>query len=497
MDYKTLYMRSLRDVTSAGKPEHYECRTNGDQACGRRVLVPHEPKDGSIQGFQWLPKHLRPMDLDRPWETDFSAYATQWEQRNSILVSSRSGLVMAPVVDHNALLESGSFPVIAHYGAVTADEVIVRRKYASSVPAHDQLQLILDQDIVAYAERGYPDAGDWGPLGSYSSGNPVFFTVLTDLEGRILLNMGSFGSEAGLESVDPLDYVMVGTILVDLAKIGGKLVLAMARKGVKKAITSLAKKKVTQEAEETAIQLAREQVAKNLEKRSKSYARPSGITPKHFQGFQDAARETNLIAVVRNGNEAAIPLIEKGCPGKPKIFEPFNTSKSSGILTATTEADKELVLKSKYILIDDTGAAVRRLSNGSLEKVELNGPFWRVEPGQVIDPALKKPVVGDYDLMGVFSPASPGQNITLHSVGGDKLKNMTSPLVDKFSASVNAKFDMKRVLHGAQDQYAGFRKGATAFFPDGTVLYMETQQEVEAFYDVVGRQTIKGTYRTP
>jgi len=53
---------------------------------------------------------------------------------------------------------------------------------------------------------------------------------------------------------------------------------------------------------------------------------------------------------------------------------------------------------------------------------------------------------------------------------------------------------MPRVLHGAQDQYAGFRKGATAFFPDGTVVYMDTEEEVKAFYDAVGRQPIKGSY---
>src|SRR5258708_19426239 len=27
-----------------------------------------------------------------------------------------------------------------------------------------------------------------------------------------------------------------------------------------------------------------------------------------------------------------------------------------------------------------------------LEKVELNSPFWQLEPGQVIDPALKRPI---------------------------------------------------------------------------------------------------------
>jgi len=50
----------------------------------------------------------------------------------------------------------------------------------------------------------------------------------------------------------------------------------------------------------------------------------SGIAPKHFEAFQQAAHDTQLIGVVRNGKPTAVPLIEAGCPGKPKIFEPFN-----------------------------------------------------------------------------------------------------------------------------------------------------------------------------
>jgi len=175
---------------------------------------------------------------------------------------------------------------------------------------------------------------------------------------------------------------------------------------------------------------ARDAAAREAEAaaRVSPYVRRSGITPAHFKAFQEAAKETELVAVVRNGNEAAIPLIEKGCPGKPKIFKPFNTSKTTGILTATTEADKELVYKSNYILINDSRVATRRLANGGIETVELNSPFWQLEPGQVIDPALKKPVVGDYDLMGVFSQKNPGQNITLYSAGGKKVQNMTSPV---------------------------------------------------------------------
>jgi hypothetical protein len=228
---------------------------------------------------------------------------------------------------------------------------------------------------------------------------------------------------------------------------------------------------------------------------SAAYVRKSGIPLTHFKAFQEAARETKLIVLVRNGKESAIPLIERGCPGKPKIFEPFNTNERTGILTAATEDDKQLVYKTNYILVNEDRIATRRLANGSLESVKLKEVFWQLEPGQVIDPAVMKPVVGDYDLMGVFSPTAPGRNLTLVSSHGVPRENRTSPVVEELTQTVNRKFDRPRVLHGAQDQYAGFRKGATAFFPDGTVQYMETEAEVKAFYGSVGRQPITGSYR--
>jgi hypothetical protein len=229
--------------------------------------------------------------------------------------------------------------------------------------------------------------------------------------------------------------------------------------------------------------------------RSTAYISKSGITPTHFKVFQEAARQDKLIVVVRNGKESAIPLIERGCPGKPKIFEPFNTDERTGILTALKEDHKQLVYKSKYLLVNEFRLATRLLANGSFENVTLKDVFWQLEPGQVLDPVAMKPVVGDYDLMGVFSPAAAGRNLTLVSSNGLTIENRTSPVVKKLTQTVNQKFDLPRVLHGAQDQYGGFKKGATAFFPDGTVQYMETEAEVKAFYDSVGRQPITGSYR--
>jgi hypothetical protein len=49
-------------------------------------------------------------------------------------------------------------------------------------------------------------------------------------------------------------------------------------------------------------------------------------------------------------------------------------------------------------------------------------------------------------------------------------------------------------LHGAQDQYKGFRGGATAFLPDGRVVFLKDEAAVELFYKNVGRQTRAGSY---
>jgi len=115
----------------------------------------------------------------------------------------------------------------------------------------------------------------------------------------------------------------------------------------------------------------------------------------------------------------------------------------------------------------------------------------------MIDPRLRKPVVGDYDLMGVIDPKAPGRNIALHARKEITPEDISSPIVDRFAGVVNSKMDMPRVLHGAQDQFAGFRNGATAFFPDGTVKYLPDEAAVKQFYESIGRETINGSYGRP
>jgi len=122
------------------------------------------------------------------------------------------------------------YPVIAHYGTASCDEIIVPKKYATTLDLdgrRNALEQILDQDMEAYVERDYPPYGNWGPFAQRNNLGPNDFTVLTDPDGRILVILGAFGSEPGLESEDPLSYLMVAPALLDIAKVGGRMVLRM------------------------------------------------------------------------------------------------------------------------------------------------------------------------------------------------------------------------------------------------------------------------------
>ena len=75
-------------------------------------------------------------------------------------------------------------------------------------------------------------------------------------------------------------------------------------------------------------------------------------------------------------------------------------------------------------------------------------PEWPVQPGQIIDPNLKKPLVGDYDLMDVVDPRRMGQNVS-HSRGGDR----TNPIVDRVRNLINQAIGQERVMHGAHGNF--------------------------------------------
>jgi hypothetical protein len=234
-----------------------------------------------------------------------------------------------------------------------------------------------------------------------------------------------------------------------------------------------------------------------------AYIPESGITKPHFEAFQKVANETGLIIVVRNTNRASTPLIELDCPAKPLEIK-FHVSSSTGVVTASGAAEIKTAHDAGYYVVDADRIARREFwdkFNGRQVKQELklDNVFWKLEPGQLIDGKLKKPLVADYDVMGVIDPKNPGQNIVTVSNNGVTVKDAISPMVRRVADLLNQLFGRRRVMHGAQDQFAGFRGGATAFFPQRQFpnrqpLFMPDELAVEVFYDAINRQTRVGVY---
>lgn len=211
----------------------------------------------------------------------------------------------------------------------------------------------------------------------------------------------------------------------------------------------------------------------------------SGMTQRHFAVFQQAAKDTGYIIAVRNTNSVSTPWIERGFPPKP-IDIKMKTSPETGFATAADAGEAAAARAKGFFVIDPDG--VPRNAAGDAMKF-TSPPEWPVRPGQIVHPTQNKPLVGDYDLMGVIDPSAKGRNLSLAASKGELLPDWSNPLVRKVADFVNARLDQPRVLHGANEAGFGIPKkgGSTVFFPDGSVKALETPEEVAAFYRSIGR----------
>jgi hypothetical protein len=322
------------------------------------------------------------------------------------------------------------------------------------------------------------------------------YTVLTTIDGQVIYCLGHNLPAGAIACMGPLETVLV---VGGLARLGAGLATRAVKTLSRRAGLGGPRTLFAGPSDEVARQAVRLQAAQTARPAS-IYIPESGLTRAHFGVFQQAAKETDLIAVVRHSKQASTRLIEMGCPAKPMTIK-FGTDSRTGVVTAASKEEIWTAYKNGYFVIHADGVARRavmgRFRNGKqvYEELKLKDPFWKVETGQLIDANLKKPLVSDYDLMGVFSAKASGRNLVLAADDGSLVLNRVSPEVRQFAKAVNDKLASPRVLHGAQDQYAGFRGGATAFYPDGSVRFLKDEAAVQAFYKEISRETITGSYR--
>jgi len=186
------------------------------------------------------------------------------------------------------------FPVIGHYGTVEVLNIIVPNKFETTALGHDRrkaLEQLLDQNIKAYVEQGYPAFGNWQPFALPHNRGPNFFTVLTDPEGRILAIIDAFGSEPGLESEDPISDLLMVVELLALAKAGTRAVFRIiSRRAARKAAQKLLPR-LTRTTEEQISALAKEHPGLTTVNAERALRGPDGAVATLSGAERSGARE--------------------------------------------------------------------------------------------------------------------------------------------------------------------------------------------------------------
>ena len=246
MGQEALINRCLYDVTGLS---HDECRTLGDNACGARERVEFS---GSLPGFQGLT--FRPLQLYS--SGNFLLYATEWEIMHSNLIPfSRSDIDVKPVVGTQSIpelfiktpfVQIQSYPIAGHVVTTNVRYVYVPSKFGlggsqATGTEVERLKSILNNGMEAFVSAVPPKTQGLSPLGEHSSGRVVTFKLYVDLNGKILAFLSGGIGEAGLESEDPISYLMMVPGMIQLGKLGAKMIWStVARREVAQALTSAA-----------------------------------------------------------------------------------------------------------------------------------------------------------------------------------------------------------------------------------------------------------------
>ena len=461
--------------------------------------LPVQPKIKEAPGRQYDAYYsdgesLIPIVIEQKKDQVFAKYATAWERSMSMLANNGQGFL--PIVDMEGR-------VIGHYGHASGTDMQVPRSvFEKEMKEHysvihmgltvDEMLQHADIQIVipVCVDNGHSKTCSYQKPGmeqfrsSYEQ-----YAVQVDVDGVVISaqSLPSHNGEAVPVSYSPLDLIQGARLILKIAlKVGLKIAMKTIVRNI--AVRKMTAKIVNKVATKFTIM--------------RGWQEAMGIPKSHFDDMVKAAKETEVVAIFRANKKEAMTLIEKGSPGKPMFFK-FKSNPKTGVLTAETAEDIAKVREHGYFLVEADGIARKRVMVAGKEVVEelpLKNPYWTVKPGQVIDPALKKPVVGDYDLLGVAPLKSPGSSVAgvPQDVAGG---NWTGPWVEKYAEAANRRFvgragrNPPRVLHGAQDQYQGIAKyqgltddTAYAVFPDGRTVILKGREEQQAFYDAIGRK---------
>jgi hypothetical protein len=471
-------------------------------------------RQGSTYASEWIYERS---------DLDFNEFATDWEKQWSPLCKSRSAYVedLRVVVEETAFikrLDKALVAVAGYRGTFLGDKLC----YQGGLVTCDPQNGIIGPGAMLYV---FNHLGSMSavPKGWSSWGWPqTNYDILIAPDGHVLQIFGAIDHDNIEPSeIQAYDLYLITKALYHLVDKGAKYIPALQSRRVPP------RKLYAGPTKELAAELAQEAAARGyvantvrevgLEKalearrlRFSGYTRRIGVPKSHLEHMMAASKETNTIAMMRANKPVAIDLIEKGAVGKPKVLSVpgFKSSPATGVLTASTKEQIELVRKNGYYMVEREGSgfvAKRTVVEGGktiTQTKNLGQAYWTVEEGQVIT-VDGHPIVGDYDGLGAAPMESLGRNMAL--VPKDPIKgDWMGPDFKRFMDAANKRFDKFRILHGAQEAYpdlanAGKFAGLTdelayAIFPDGRMVLLDGIKEQEAFYEALGRKTINQSY---
>ena len=277
----------------------------------------------------------------------------------------------------------------------------------------------------------------------------------------------------------------------------------------------------------------------------------TGITREHFPTFVAVARSEGVVIIVRQTKAACLRWIRLDYPAKPPELNKIKNSKQTGLVTCAPghpkfsydEQLKQAYDNGFYVLVSASDARdlslkvtpkAKRQQGGAGQKAAEDdlwarrgdeilvesgrGPVvfrqsFDYRPGMVIEPSPPYlPITGDYDLMGVFPVTNPqGWNLVKlidHEemeggrtseqsrlrgrFGPNVLYDRENPRVNRIIELLNAYFPCgrSRIMHGPHelkfDPADKNEEGCAVFWP-GEPFWIPTAQDVEAFYQEIGR----------
>ena len=201
-----------------------------------------------------------------------------------------------------------------------------------------------------------------------------------------------------------------------------------------------------------------------------------GIALRHWTRFASCAERNRLFLFVRGGKPTAIPWIELGFPGKPMELGFLKVEPRTGLLWATSAAERTRVFGTGNLVLDRVASALRAVGPSGPAGPRVYTQPW-AGAGVVIERQYGLPFTSDYDLAAVI-PLDDFDYI--QDVAGVLIgKSRTSGLAERVRAELNREFGSARLLHGPQalyDQQLGHGpdERIIAFCPDGDVYAFRT-----------------------